>query len=78
MKLGFKTSLEWIESVNNWIGELADKNTDQTIDWTDDDEKLIRINSFPSVEKLYSSHSRKSTNDRIILWHYLIDLINKN
>lgn len=69
-----KTSLEWIESVNYWIGELSDKNTDRTIDWTSDDERLIKIDSFPSVEKLYSSHSRKSLNDRIVLWHYLIEL----
>ncbi|MEX0721243.1 MAG: hypothetical protein WD059_11285 [Balneolaceae bacterium] len=73
-----RTSLEWMESVNNWIGELSDKNTDMTIDWSSDEEKLIKIDSYPSVEKLYSSHSRKSSNDRIMLWHYLIELISKN
>jgi len=72
-----KTSLEWMETVNNWIGELSDKNTDMTIDWSDD-EKLNKIDSYPSVEKLNSSHSRKSSNDRIVLWHYFIELISMN
>lgn len=73
-----KTSSDWIMSVNNWIDELSMNNTDQSIDWTDEKEKLIKVDSFPSVEKLNSSHSRKLSNDTITLWHYLIDLVSKN
>ncbi len=73
-----KTSTDWISKVNNWIGGLSDENIDITIDWSDGKEKLTKIDSFPSVEKLYSSHSRKSTNDSILMWHYLIELISTN
>lgn len=73
-----RTSSEWIEKVNNWIKELSVSNVDKTIDWTGDKEILTKIDSFPLVEKLHSSHTRKSTADRILLWHYLIELISKN
>jgi len=73
-----RTSLDWIEKVNYWIKELTDSNVDNTIDWLDDEEKLNKIDSLPSVVKLCSSHSRKSSDDRILLWHYLIELISKN
>jgi len=73
-----RTSLDWIEKVNNWIKELSDNNVDSTIDWTGDKEILIKTDSFPLVEKLYSSHSRELSEDRISLWHYLIELISKN
>ncbi|WP_036383550.1 MULTISPECIES: hypothetical protein [Flavobacteriaceae] len=70
-----RTSLEWIKKVNNWIEEMAENNTDESIDWTGSEERLIMKDSLPSVEKLYSLHSRKSSNDNIILWHFLIDLL---
>lgn len=73
-----RTSSDWIEKVNYWIKELSDKDVDKTIDWLDDEEKLTKIDLFPSVVKLCSSHSRKSSDDRILLWHYLIELISKN
>ncbi len=73
-----RTSLDWIEKVNYWIKELSEKDVDKTIAWLDDEEKLIKIDSLPSVVKLCSSHSRKSSDDRILLWHYLIELISKN
>ena len=60
-----RTSLEWITNVNNWIGDLSENNTDKSMDWSGDEEKLVKIGSFPSVEKLYSSHSRKASNDRV-------------
>jgi len=73
-----RTSSDWIEKVNMWIKELSDRNTDKTIDWSDGEEKLNKITSLPLVEKLYSSHSRKPLENRILLWHYLIELISKN
>lgn len=73
-----RTSSEWMIKVNNWIGELSDTNFDKTIDWTGREEKMTKIDSFPSIEKLYSSHSRKPSDDNILLWHYLIELISKN
>ncbi len=73
-----QTSSDWIEKVNNWIKELSENNIDPTIDWTDSKEILIKTASFPQVEKLFSSHFRKLSEDRISLWHYLIDLVSKN
>jgi len=73
-----RTSPDWIEKVNNWIKELSENNVDPTIDWTDSKEYLIKVDSFPQVQKLFSSHFRKLPEDRIILWHYLIELAAKN
>lgn len=70
-----RTSYVWIEKVNNWIKELSDNNVDKTIDWKDENELLTKINSFPLIQKLYSSHTRKPIEDKILLWHYLIELI---
>ncbi len=73
-----RTSADWIEKVNIWIKELSENNVDPTIDWTDSKEILIKIDSFSQVEKLYSSHFRKLSEDRILLWHYLIEFLGKN
>jgi hypothetical protein len=73
-----RTSSDWIEKVNNWIKELSENNVDPTIDWTDRKEYLIKVDSFPQVQKLFSSHFRKLPEDRILLWHYLIELAAKN
>lgn len=73
-----RTSSEWIEKINNWISELSQENSDLTIDWSDNKELLSEIESFPLVEKLSSMHQRTSQHNSIKLWHYLIDLINKN
>ncbi|MCP4136705.1 MAG: hypothetical protein GY754_37395 [bacterium] len=73
-----RTSSYWIEKVNNWIKELSENNVDPTIDWTDSKEYLIKVDSFPQVQKLFSSHFRKLPEDRILLWHYLIELAAKN
>lgn len=73
-----RTSSDWIEKVNKWIRELSENNVDPTIDWKDTKELLIKVDSFPQVEKLFSSHFRKITNDKIILWHYMIELVGKN
>ena len=68
------TAQEWIGKVNGWIGEKQKNNQDSTIDWTTDQEQLISNNTFPRVEKLFSKHLRKQSNDFISLWHYLIEL----
>jgi hypothetical protein len=73
-----QSPVKWFEKVNSWIGELSQNNTDPTIDWAGNREVLIKVSSFPKVEKLYSSHFRKQSNDNIELWHYLIDLLEKN
>lgn len=72
------TSLGWMQKVNIWIRELAENNIDTTIDWTDSEEKMIKVDSFPQVEKWSSSHFRTLSKDRISLWHYLIELPIKN
>jgi hypothetical protein len=73
-----RTASDWIEKVNNWIKELSENNVDPTIDWTDGKEYLIKVDSFLQVQKLFSSHFRKLPEDRILLWHYLIELVGKN
>jgi hypothetical protein len=69
-----RTSQDWIGKINNWIDKLSVNNTDQTIDWTDKNEQLVKSCSLPGVEKLLSHHTRKQSNDTIIIWHYLIEL----
>lgn len=69
---------EWFETINNWITELSKTNSDSTINWTNKKELLIKIKSFPSVEKYSSLHQRIAQKDDIALWHYLIDLVSEN
>lgn len=69
-----RTSLEWLTRVNRWIEELAKKNSDVSIDWTAIEEELIKTKSFSKVEKFSSQNFRKQTNDKILLWHYLLEL----
>ncbi|MBW8334442.1 MAG: hypothetical protein K0M40_20670 [Prolixibacteraceae bacterium] len=73
-----RTSLDWIEKVNNWIKELSENHSDPTINWSESDEELTKVDSFPHVEKLFSSHYRELSKDRISLWHYLIELVGRN
>jgi hypothetical protein len=68
------TNDDWINKVNEWIDNLAATNTDVSIDWTGQDEALIKIQSFAKVEKLSSKHIRKQSGDSIFLWHYFINL----
>lgn len=69
-----RTSIEWITKINGWISNLAINNIDLTIDWKDKLEELKPSTSFSKVEKLSSLNLRKQTNDKILLWHYFIDL----
>jgi hypothetical protein len=69
-----RTSAEWIDKVNKWIGVLSQTNTDPDIDWTSPNEKLNPINSIPKVEKLESINERKTVQNPIQLYHYFIDL----
>ncbi len=69
-----RTAAEWITIVNNWIKELATNNTDETIDWKTEEEKLLLAQSFSKVEKLSSRNARNQTRDTIILFHYLMEL----
>lgn len=71
------SSTIWIEKINDWIKELSQNSSDSSINWTDNEEILRKIVSFPSVEKLNSIHQR-TQKDSILLWHYLIDLVGKN
>jgi hypothetical protein len=73
-----RTSSDWVQKVNTWIKDLAENNVDQTIDWTDNKEYLIKVDTFSQVQKFSSSHLRKIHEERIILWHYLIELVTKN
>lgn len=68
------TSLDWITKVNDLINNLSTTNTDATIDWTDKDEKLVTISSFLKVEKLRSISLRQTPLEKLLLWHYFIDL----
>ena len=69
-----RTSKEWIEKVNGWITEQAQNNTYSDIDWKSSDEKLRTTIIYYNVEKLRSEHTRKQTNNKILIWHYFINL----
>src|SRR5690606_912944 len=64
---------EWFNKVNSWLTNQFNTNTDNSIEWLET-EQLSQYASFSSVEKYTSSHSRKTLNDSISLWHYFIDL----
>lgn len=68
------TTSEWGTKINDWIKGLAATNEDTSIDWTPKEEALIAATSFTKVEKHSSQNLRKQSNDKILLWHYLIDL----
>lgn len=69
-----RSSSEWILKVNNWIAEQTQNKNNSEIDWNSLDEKLCRVKSFQYVEKLESMHTRKQSNDTILLCHYFINL----
>ncbi len=69
-----RSSHEWIGKINNWIKELSQNNTDETIDWTGEEEILTGNQTFPFVEKLSSTHPRVLQKSPVLLYHYLIDL----
>ena len=68
-----RTIAEWFKKVNGWIINQSQNNTDSSIYWSDN-ELLSKSSMFISVEKFKSTHSRKQSNDSILLWHYFIDL----
>ena len=68
-----RTIEDWFNKVNGWITNQFNTNKDSSIDWLETDQ-LSQYASFSSVEKYTSSHSRKTLNDSISLWHYFIDL----
>jgi hypothetical protein len=72
-----RTPEHWIQKINGWIDELAKTNQDATIDWSDGNEKLMKINSFLHGEKYISNNTRKEKygNKNICIWHYFIDLV---
>ncbi len=75
-----RSSIVWIEKVNKWINELSINNKDSSIDWTDKQELLVKIDSFPPyIEKLRSINYRiqKEKEDSIVIWHFFIDLTKK-
>lgn len=70
-----RTSVEWIQKINNWIVELSGaKNTD--IDWSNPEEQLSSIETFIDVEKLKSTNLRIQPQryKSITLHHYFINL----
>lgn len=68
-----RTIDEWFSKVNGWLINQFKTNTDTSIDWSEN-EQLLKCTSFLLVEKYSSSHTRKLLKDRIILWHYFINL----
>lgn len=68
------TSQKWIQKVNDWLKDLSINNTDVTIDWSDSNEVLVPVDSFTNIEKFTSTTIRNSPLDKLLLWHYFIDL----
>jgi hypothetical protein len=71
----FKDSNYWFSRINGLIDRLAKENKDETIDWIGENEKLIFLNSFVKGNKYSSLNYRKSKNDLVHIFHYLIELI---
>lgn len=70
-----ETPICWINKVNKLIETLGKENTDTTIDWTDNEERLKKMNIFfNNAIKCISSNDRKEYED-ICLHHYFIDLV---
>lgn len=69
-----RTGLEWSKKVNEWITDLGINNTDTTIDWTSKEELLTPTKSFEKFEKYSSQNLRKQSNNKILLWHYFLEL----
>lgn len=61
------------DRINAWIAELAVGNQDTTIDWTPQEERLIRESESTDITK-WSSMNLRGTSSTIRLYHYLIDL----
>ncbi|SEM13768.1 hypothetical protein SAMN05421856_101328 [Chryseobacterium taichungense] len=68
-----RTIEEWFLKVNGWLTKQFNTNTDNTIDWLEN-EQLSKYASLSTVEKYWSSHTRKTLKDEISLWHYFINL----
>lgn len=68
-----RTIEEWFAKVNEWLIYMAQNNTNDLIDWLDN-EQLSKVSFFPNVEKYSSCHRRKKFDNNILLWHYFIDL----
>jgi hypothetical protein len=65
----------WVAKINDWINILAKENTDETIDWAHECEKLILESSFIKAQKYSSLNYRKAKNDSIHIFHYFIELL---
>jgi hypothetical protein len=65
----------WLVKINNWISKLSKENTDETIDWMHESEKLTLEDSFIKVQKYSSVNYRKARNDSICIFHYFIELL---
>jgi len=63
------------DRINEWITELTQNNTDSTIDWSSENEKLISINELSNASKWKSLNSRID-NSSITLFHYFLNLVN--
>jgi hypothetical protein len=64
----------WFTRINNWIDKIAKRNVDESIDWTDEKEKLVPLNVLTNVKKYSSINSRKSKGDFIQIYHYFVEL----
>lgn len=63
---------DWIVKINNWITEQS-LNGDESIDWKNINEKLVKVLEMNYVEKWTSVNKRNKLED-IGLIHYFINL----
>jgi hypothetical protein len=61
----------WLKTINDWITELINSNTDSSIIWNQSD--LLQSVKSKNISKFQSVNSRIE-NDDIILYHYWITL----
>jgi hypothetical protein len=69
-----KTISHWLGKINGWISDLGVNNTDTSIDWKPDEEKLIPIQEC-DIDK-YQSSNLRSKQPIVKLYHYFINLVN--
>ncbi len=63
----------WHAKINGWVNNQITKNTDSSISW--DNQDLLTVLTSPDSALFAHSNSQRQNDTRIILHHYLIDLV---
>jgi hypothetical protein len=64
----------WVQKINEWISEKSASHDTSSLDWRNQSELLIHVESLVNVDKWSSSHVRIDKSI-LCLYHYFIDLV---